>query len=79
MVIGVLAKMFTGSVGGESGQRTAERRSQVPAGGVLQQDPVCGTFVPERGAVKVISGGVTHFFCSEECAKKFKEIEGKPV
>lgn len=74
MVIGVLAKMFTGSTAGEANPKTAKRRSEVPAGGVLQKDPVCGTFVAERGAVKVISGGVTHFFCSEECARKFKEI-----
>lgn len=79
MVIGVLAKMFSGSVAGEPSRQHATRRSQVPAGGVLQKDPVCGTFVPERGAVKVISAGVTYYFCSEECAKKFREIEGKPV
>lgn len=74
MVIGVLAKMFSGSVAGEPSRQHATRRSQVPAGGVLQKDPVCGTFVAEQGAVKVISGGKTHFFCSEECARKFKEI-----
>jgi len=79
MVIGVLAKMFTGSATGEATSQTARRRSEVPAGGVLQKDPVCGTFVPERGSVKLISGGVTHFFCSEECARKFKEIGNRPT
>ena len=37
----------------------------------LVRDPVCGTHVPARTALSVTSGGTTHFFCSEECRRKF--------
>lgn len=75
MVIGVVSKMFASSVSSDEGKpRAGARRAQVPAGGVLQKDPVCGTFVPEQGAVKLVAGGETHYFCSEECMRKFREI-----
>ncbi|MBI3050266.1 MAG: YHS domain-containing protein [Acidobacteria bacterium] len=37
----------------------------------LVRDPVCGTYVPPRAALSLTSGGSTHYFCSEECRKKF--------
>lgn len=77
MVIGVVTKMFASSMSGNDAPKANARRTQVPAGGVLQKDPVCGTFVPEQGAVKLNAGGETHYFCSEECLRKFKEIAGK--
>lgn len=74
MVIGVLGKLFTSSVSGDGAKpRQQARRAQVPPGGVLQKDPVCGTFVPEQGARKLTAGGETHYFCSDECLKKFRE------
>lgn len=74
MVIGVVTKMFSSSVSGDGTPQAGRRRAQVPAGGVLQKDPVCGTFVPEQGAVRLVAGGETHYFCSEECMRKFREI-----
>ena len=38
---------------------------------VLVQDPVCKTFIPRREALKAEKGGVSHFFCSEGCLKRF--------
>jgi YHS domain-containing protein len=74
MVIGVLGKLFASSVSGDGEkQRRQARRAQVPPGGVLQKDPICGTFVPEQGARKLTAGGEIHYFCSEECLKKFRE------
>ena len=74
MVIGILGKLFASSVSGDAAKPHQQaRRAQVPPGGVLQKDPVCGTFVPEQGARKLTAGGETHYFCSDECLKKFRE------
>jgi YHS domain-containing protein len=73
MVIGVVTKFFASSVSTDGKPQAGARRPQAPAGGVLQKDPVCGTFVPEKGAVKLTAGGETHYFCSDECLKKFRE------
>jgi len=37
----------------------------------LVRDPVCGTYVAPRAALSSTSGGRTHYFCSEECQRKF--------
>jgi uncharacterized protein len=37
----------------------------------LVRDPVCGTFVPPTTALSVSAGGNTHYFCSEECRRKY--------
>ena len=42
-----------------------------PEPDVLVQDPVCKTFIPRREALKAEKGGVSHFFCSEGCLKRF--------
>ena len=39
---------------------------------VLVQDPVCKTFIPRREALKAEKDGVTYFFCSEGCLKRFQ-------
>ena len=38
----------------------------------LVRDPVCGTFVAPANALSLTSGGTTHYFCSEDCKKKFR-------
>jgi YHS domain-containing protein len=40
----------------------------------LVRDPVCGTFVTPRPALSVSTGGSTHYFCSEECRRKFSVL-----
>ena len=42
---------------------------------VLVEDPVCRKLVPKQQARTVESDGVTHFFCSQECADAF--VAGK--
>lgn len=39
----------------------------------MKKDPVCGTYLPEKQALKLTEGGETHYFCSEECKQKFSE------
>jgi YHS domain-containing protein len=38
----------------------------------LVQDPVCGTFIPRRDALKGQKDGQDFFFCSEGCLKRFR-------
>ena len=38
----------------------------------LVQDPVCGTFIPRKEALKTTKNGEDYFFCSEGCLKRFR-------
>jgi YHS domain-containing protein len=38
----------------------------------LARDPVCGTWVSPSDAQFVQAGSTTHYFCSEECRRKFQ-------
>lgn len=38
----------------------------------MVQDPVCKTYIPRREAYKKTFGGKEIYFCSRECAEKFK-------
>jgi YHS domain-containing protein len=40
--------------------------------GVMVKDDVCGTYIPRDEALTEVRGGEEHFFCSEECRRKFK-------
>lgn len=54
------------------GKKTEIRRD---SGGVVDemvQDPFCKTYIPRREALRRRVGGREHFFCSEECARKFE-------
>jgi YHS domain-containing protein len=75
-VIGIVAKFFvSNTLGDNPGGAAARRQSAAPVAGVLQKDPVCGTFVPEQSAKRLQAGGTVHYFCSEECLKKFRETQ----
>jgi YHS domain-containing protein len=39
---------------------------------VLVQDPMCGTFIPRKEALKTARDGKDFFFCSEGCLKRFR-------
>ena len=43
----------------------------------MKKDPICGTYIPENQALKYRSGGETHYFCSEECKNKFRQLQEK--
>jgi YHS domain-containing protein len=70
-VIGFVQRALTGSrpptsVGGPGG--TPGHRSETT---MLQQDPVCGTYVGVDSSLKrVVNGRVLHF-CSPECRDKY--------
>jgi YHS domain-containing protein len=66
-VVGVIHRAFT------SGRQPPAVRgpSGAPATTMLQQDPVCGTYVAVDSSLKrVVNGRVLHF-CSPECRDKY--------
>ncbi|MBI4263898.1 MAG: YHS domain-containing protein [Acidobacteria bacterium] len=54
----------------EAAGGTSRSRGRAPAV-KLVRDPVCGTYVTPRSALSLTAGGGTHYFCSEECRRKF--------
>jgi YHS domain-containing protein len=50
----------------------AGRAPDVPAGGELKKDPVCGTYVSQGAAVTKKFGGQVVHFCSTECRDKYR-------
>jgi uncharacterized protein len=56
---------------------TRARRRQVPRGpagrtqGVMVKDEICGTYILRSDAIVETRGGVPHYFCSENCRRKF--------
>ncbi len=43
-----------------------------PGATMLQQDPVCGTYVAIDSSLKTIVNGKVMHFCSAECRDKFR-------
>ncbi|MBN2266199.1 MAG: hypothetical protein JW775_10340 [Candidatus Aminicenantes bacterium] len=39
--------------------------------GVMVKDEICGTYIPREDAFVEVRGGVEHYFCSEDCRRKF--------
>ena len=37
----------------------------------LVKDPVCQTYVVRSRAVRRATGGALHYFCSEDCARRY--------
>jgi YHS domain-containing protein len=54
-------------------QRTQPQppRPDVPAGGELRKDPVCGTYVSVLAGVREKINGEVVYFCSEACRKRY--------
>ncbi|NLA74901.1 MAG: hypothetical protein GX846_05460 [Deltaproteobacteria bacterium] len=42
----------------------------------MVQDPFCKTYIPKNEAYRAILGGNEIFFCSKECAEKYKDNIG---
>ena len=56
--------------GGATDKRQRKRRG-APAV-KLARDPVCGTWVSPGNARYLQDGSTTHYFCSDECRRKFQ-------
>ena len=43
----------------------------------MVKDPNCQIYLPKKEALPEEIGGVWHYFCSEECVRKYREKIGK--
>ncbi len=69
----MIVRGFSDLISGGAGPKTAaQKRTEVPVGGELKKDPVCGTFVPASTTNKLTVGGETVYFCSPECRNKYR-------
>lgn len=69
LVRSIFKGMFSSS---SPAQRAEGPRVDVPHGGELKKDPVCGTYVSTAASVSRKVGGETVYFCSAECRDKFR-------
>lgn len=73
----ILYKLLTGDFKKKKDAQVKEKET-LAATGVMAKDPICGTYVPVDGDIRVKQGDKMHNFCSYECRDKFlKELEGK--
>lgn len=79
-VIGLIMRGFAELMKGESDKATAAasapKRPEVPVGGELKKDPVCGTFVSTSTQFRRTVAGQPVYFCSVECRDKFTPLPG---
>jgi YHS domain-containing protein len=66
LVIRALWRLIAGVLEGLHGAPPRQRGS-VP----LARDPICGTFVVPGRALTSSAGDTLHYFCSEDCRRKF--------
>ena len=73
-VIRSVIRFVTGMGSRLSQNRTPVSRSSAGAQGttMLQQDPVCGTYVAIDASLKTIVNGKVVHFCSPECRDKYR-------
>jgi YHS domain-containing protein len=75
--VGIIMKGFAELVNPKDDSNvSAQNQSNMPMGGELKKDPVCGTYVSEHTSVKLSHRGQMVYFCSEGCMRKFHEQDG---
>ena len=53
-----------------------KKKENLAASGEMVRDPICGTYVPKNGDIRVRQGDQVYCFCSYECRDKFlKQLE----
>jgi YHS domain-containing protein len=67
-VVRFVQRAFSSS---ELRQSMSRPATGAPATTMLQQDPVCGTYVAIDTSLKKITNGRVIHFCSEECRDKY--------
>ena len=55
------------------GSDSPSRRDQKGEGEEMVRDPQCGVYIPHSIALKRRVRGETVFFCSRECAEKYRK------
>lgn len=73
----ILYKLITGDFKKKKEIQDKKKETLV-ATGVMTKDPICGTYVPANGDIRVKQGDKVHNFCSYECRDKFmNQLEAK--
>lgn len=73
-LVRLLAGFFEGLRGMPPSQPAARGASRGGRQAVpLVKDPVCGTYVVSDRALTAAAGGTTHYFCSEDCRRRFEQ------
>ncbi len=73
LALGLIGYLIFKKVAQSLGRGQPSSRSPGPREGEeLVKDPVCGTFIPRREALKAQKDGRDYFFCSEGCLKRFQ-------
>ncbi|HUU37016.1 MAG TPA: hypothetical protein VMW46_02285 [Candidatus Desulfaltia sp.] len=52
-------------------------RSRPQLSGIMVKDEVCNTYLPRDEAILETTDGEDHYFCSQECRRKFLEQRKK--
>ncbi|MGH7266587.1 MAG: hypothetical protein ACREMB_17330 [Candidatus Rokuibacteriota bacterium] len=66
----ILRAAFAGFLAGMRGEAAPRRPRSLRED--LVKDPVCETYVPRRTAVARRTSVATYYFCSPDCATKFR-------
>ena len=66
ILYGLIKKVFS------SGSKLSGRDSSPGVISEMVQDPFCKTYIPRNEAYRAIIDGEEIFFCSRECADKYK-------
>jgi YHS domain-containing protein len=74
MVIGVVMKGLAALLNSGTGAPTSSGRGSSPSGGILQRDPMCGTYVAESTTHQRRIGSETFYYCSETCKEKHELV-----
>lgn len=69
-IVNSLARFFSKLNAGNPAP-TSKPQSDPPGTTVLQQDPVCGTYISAGSSLKRIVNGKVFHFCSETCRDKY--------
>ena len=67
LILRLAWKFIAGLISGFRGPQVGAARKRV----ALVRDPVCGTYLEPSRALTAVSGGATHYFCSERCQRSF--------
>lgn len=62
-----------GRFSGKLFSRLTAKSKRAEPGAELVQDPICGTYLSKKTAPETRKDGVTHYFCSSECAEAFEK------
>ncbi len=67
----VVYSLISSMLRGPAASRRPKNRSV--EGESMVKDPQCGTYLPISDAHRATIRGEEHYFCSQECLKKYKE------